>query len=108
MELEKKAQELSVKYNCKVTPIVFFDEEKKEEVIGFIKEPSRMVKLRVMDKAVTSSITASADLFDTILIKEESDSRFSDDKSENDKYYLGGVMEAFKTIEFAQSIFKKK
>ena len=108
MNIEKKLEELSTRENCRVLPIVFKDEETGEEVIGFIKEPSRAVKLRVMDKAMTSPVTASAELFESILLKEDSDKRFSSELSENDKYYLGGTMEAFKTVEMAVNTFKKK
>ena len=104
MEAQKKAESLSIKLNCKVLPIVFHDVETGEDIIGFIKEPSRMVKLRVMDKAMTAPVTASAELFDSIFIEEESDSRFLSD----DKYYLGATMEAFKTVEMAVNTFKKK
>lgn len=103
-EVQKKADELSLKLNCKVLPIVFHDEDTNEDIVGYIKEPSRVVKLRCMDKAMTASVTASSELFESILIQEESDSRFLTD----DKYFLGGTMEAFKTIEFAVNSFKKK
>lgn len=104
MEAQKKAEALSIKLNCKVLPIVFHDEDTGEDITGFIKEPSRMVKLRVMDKAMTAPVTASAELFDSIFIEEESDKRFLTD----DKYYLGATMEAFKTVEMAVNTFKKK
>lgn len=108
MDLEQRVKELSVKHNCTVMPIVFKDGETDEEIIGFIKEPSRMVKLRTMDKATISPITASAELFEAILLKEDSDERFSSEKSENDKYYIGGAMEAYKTVQVAVNQFKKK
>lgn len=108
VDVQKKAEELSLKLGCKVTPIVFYDEEKNEDVIGYIKEPNRMTKLRVMDKAMTSPVTASSELFDSIIVKEDSDPRFTSEKSEDDKYYIGGTMEAFKTVEIAVNTFKKK
>jgi hypothetical protein len=104
LEAEKKAEALSVKLNCKVLPIVFRDEETGEDIVGFIKEPSRMVKLRVMDKAMTAPVTASAELFDSIFIEDESDARFLS----VDKFYLGATMEAFKTVEMSINTFKKK
>jgi len=103
-EIQKKANALSIKLNCKVLPIVFHDEELNQDIIGFIKEPNRVVKLRVMDKAMTAPVTASAELFESIFIAEESDTRFLTD----DKYYMGGTMEAFKTVEIAVNTFKKK
>jgi len=108
MDLEQKVKELSSKHSCTVVPIVFKDEDTEEEVIGFIKAPSRMVKLRIMDKAQTGVITASAELFDAILLTEESDARFSSGKSVDDKFYLGGAMAAYDTIKISVNQFKKK
>lgn len=104
MELEKRILDLSSKYNCNILPIVFVDEDTQEELVGFMREPARAVKLRVMDKAMTAPVTAASELFDSIFIAEESDPRFLSE----DKYYLGGTMEAFKTVEMAVNTFKKK
>jgi len=103
-EVQLKADELSAKLGCKVLPIVFHDEENDTDIVGYIKEPSRVVKLRVMDKAMTSPVTASSELFDSIFLADDSNPLFL----KEDKYYLGGVMEAFKTVEMAVNTFKKK
>jgi len=103
-EIELKAVELSKRENCTVSPIVFVDEETQEQIIGYIKEPQRMLKLRVLDKAMTAPVTASSELFDSIFLAKDSDPRFLT----VDKYYLGGTMEAFKTVEMAVNTFKKK
>ncbi len=103
-KVEEKAQELSLKLNCTVLPIVFLDEETDEEIVGYIKEPSRVVKLRVMDKAMTSPVTAASELFESVFLADDSDKRIMSE----DKYYLGATMEAFKTVEMAVNTFKKK
>ena len=103
-EIEKKATELSAKLGCNVLPIVFVDEETNEQIVGYIKEPSRMVKLRAMDKAMTSPMTSASEMFEAIFLREESDPRIE----KEDKYYLGATMEAFKTVELAVNSFKKK
>jgi hypothetical protein len=100
------AAELSKKYNTTVQPIVFVKDE--EEIIGFIKTPSRMVKMRCMDEAVRGTLTAASTLFDAILLIEESDKRFSSGKSEDDDIYFGGALAAFGTIEILVDVFKKK
>ena len=107
-QIEAKAQQLSEREKCTVTPIVFLDEETDENVIGYIKTPSRLTKLRVLDKAMTSPVTAAADLFEAVLLKDESDPRFSSTHADHDKYYLGGTMEAFKLVEMSVNTFKKK
>jgi hypothetical protein len=74
---------------AKVSPIVFIDANTSEEN-GFIKEPKQDGKIGdVWTKAFTASMTASAELFDAIILREESDPRFTSEKSEDDKYYLG-------------------
>lgn len=107
-EIQAKADELSKKLSVNVLPIVFVDEDTQEQVIGFIKEPARFVKLRAMDKAMTAPMSASAELYDACVIKEESDARLYSDKPENDKYYMGATVEAFKTVEISVNSFKKK
>lgn len=105
-EIEQKAKELSVKYGVKVHPLLFKVRD-ESEVIGFIKEPPRFVKMRVMDKGLTQPITAASEIVDAYLIKEESDSRIYDEKPENDVYYIGAVKEAYGMIELAVNQLKK-
>jgi len=107
-EIDKKALELAEKNNCKVIPIVFHNEEQNEDIIGYIKEPNRINKLRAMDKSMSGAMTASAELFDSIILKEDSDPRFTSERSEDDKIYLGGALVAFQTIEMMVNTFKKK
>lgn len=105
-EIIDKAGALTTKEGCKVHPLVFGDID--DQIIGFIKEPPRHVKLRVMDKGLTQPATAAAEVVEAFLIKEESDSRIWDEKPENDKYYLGATMEAYNMINMAVNQFKKK
>jgi len=107
-EVALKAKELSAKHGAVVHPIVFKVEGSDDEVIGFMKEPPRFVKLRVMDKGLTSPITAASEVVDAYLIKEESDSRIYNESPENDKYYLGATLEAYNLVTLAVNQFKKK
>lgn len=106
-EILLKAGELSQRENCKVHPLVFVDED-DQQVIGFIKEPPRHVKLRVMDKGLTSPATAASEVVEAYLLKDDSDARLWEEKPENDKYYLGATMEAYNLISMAINQFKKK
>lgn len=99
--------ELSARENCPVHPLIFMASE-EDQVIGFIKEPPRHVKLRVMDKGLTQPATAASEVVEAFLIKDASDSRIWDEKPENDKYYLGAVMEAYNMINMSVNQFKKK
>lgn len=107
-EYEIKAEELSKTHGCKVRPIIFKDDETSEDVVGYVKEPSRLVKIRVMDKLVTSPITAAAELLDIILLKDDSDPRIYSEKPENDKYYLGASLAAVSLVQLSNDLFKKK
>jgi hypothetical protein len=106
-EILTKAGELSLKENGKVHPLIF-KSENDEQIVGYLKEPPRHVKLRVMDKGLTAPATAAAEVVDAFLIKEESDPRIWDEKPENDRYYLGATMEAYNLINMAVNQLKKK
>ncbi len=107
-EIQAKADELSTREGCKVHPLVFMTEDNIEKVVGFIKEPPRQVKLRVMDKGLTSPATAASEVVEAFLVKDASDPKIWDEKPENDKFYLGAVMEAYNMISMAVNQFKKK
>lgn len=106
-QILEKAGELSQRENCKVHPLIF-KAENDEMVVGYLKEPPRHVKLRVMDKGLTAPATAAAEVVDAFLLRDVSDSRIWDEKPENDKYYLGATMEAYNMINMAVNQFKKK
>lgn len=103
-----KAKELSLKYGVKVSPIVFKESKQSQEIIvGFIKEPPRFVKLRMMDKGMTSPITAASEVMETCLIKEESDARIYSELPENDVFYMGATMVVYAMVEVAINQLKK-
>jgi hypothetical protein len=103
-----KADELTKTLNVKVHPIVFQDNENSEPIIGFIKEPSRMVKLAVLDKSVMGGFSAAAEVLDSILIKEESDPRIYSENPEHDSIYLGAVSACYELITLNRNLLKKK
>lgn len=107
-EIKQKAEQLSAQHNCKVHPLVFQNPDTQEQVIGFLKEPPRIVKLRYMDKAMMGSATAGAEVIDAYLIKEESDSRIYVENSDFDSYYLGAIQELNSIITLSINQFKKK
>ena len=107
-EIQLKADELSQKHGSKVYPLVFMVEGSDDQVIGYIKEPPRFVKLRVMDKGFTNPISAASEVVDAYLIKEESDPRIWSEDQTNDKYYIGATLEAYNMVKLAINQFKKK
>ena len=108
LSVQEKAIALTQQYNCKVHPIVFKTADSDETVIGYLKEPPREVKLRMMDKGISSPITAASEVLDAYLIKSESDPRIYTDGADNDKYYIGATMEAYDLVKIAVNQFKKK
>jgi hypothetical protein len=104
----EKAVELSQQLGVKVHAIVFKEDADSTEVVGFIKEPSRAVKLAVLDKSVMGGFSAAAEMLDLILLKEHSDPRISSERSEDDKINLGAVMAAFDLVKFSTNTLKKK
>jgi hypothetical protein len=107
-EIQKKAGELSQRENCKVHPLIFVAEN-DEKVVGYIKEPMRIVKQRALDSAIQKGATVAAgELLEAILIKDASDPRIYVELPENDKYFLGASMACMELIKISQEQFKKK
>lgn len=102
-----RAAELSTKYACEVVPLIFRDDVKNEDVIGFFKMPNRPTKMRLLDKGMTSPVSAAGDAFELLLIREESDPRFYSEKSEDDRFYIGGATAVFATVQVSVNQFKK-
>ena len=102
---KKKADELGILHKCKVHPLVLLAANNSEEVIGYLKEPQRQVKSRLLDKiAAMEPISACSEVLEAYLIKEESDARILED----DKYFYAASLELYSTIQVAASVFKKK
>lgn len=108
VDVEAVAAALSKKYGCPVQPIVFQQSEDSEKIIGYIKEPSRLVKARTLDSAANGSFSAGLTLFESCLLVDESDPRLSSDKSEHDAIVLGGALAAIETIKIQVNTFIKK
>lgn len=108
VDVEARVIELEKKYSCKVHPIVFQEDEDSEKIIGYIKEPSRMLKARILDSATTGAVSNSITLLEAVLLTEESDPRFSSSKSEDDHIVLGGALSAMSTIKISTNQFVKK
>lgn len=105
---QEKADQLAEQLGTKVYPLIFKEEEDGEDIIGYIKEPSRAVKMAVLDKSVMGSVSAAAEMLDLIILKEHSDPRIFSEKPEHDKIYIGAVMAAFDLIKFSKNTAKKK
>lgn len=105
---QQKAAELSEQLKTTVHPLVFVAAENEEPVIGYVKEPTRAVKIAVMDKSLVGMYSASSEMLEVILLKEHSDPRISSERTEDDKYYLGAVMAVYEMIKVSVNMADKK
>lgn len=111
----EKAAALSQQLNgVKVHPIIFYregdTETQADPVIGYLKEPPRITKLRLMDEAQKrGEMEVAAELLSIALIKEASDYRLSSESQEFDDVYIGACLAATTTIvRVALNQYKKK
>lgn len=109
-QIEARADELSAALNVKVYPMELYLEDKPEaQVIGFLREPNRLAKIRSLDMAQThGSVESATTLLETCLIKEHSDPRIWSEDSAYDKLYIGAAMAASNLVQVSVNQFKKK
>jgi hypothetical protein len=110
VEMAEKAKQLTDKMGAKVHPILFYpSEEGVDPIKGYIKDPPRLAKIRILDKSYqVGEFSASAEMLDLCLIKEESDPRLYSEDQQYDHIYLGACYECQKLIRIATSQVKKK
>lgn len=110
VEVKAKAEQLSAKLGIKVHPFTaIIDSQASDFVIGYVKEPGRLVKMRAMDKVNMGQASfAYQELLEACLIKEESDERITSERSENDKYNLGCAEFCGKMLIIATDLTEKK
>jgi hypothetical protein len=106
-EIAAKAIELTAKHNVKVTPFYFVDEGTGEKIVGYLKEPIRLVKQRAMDKMLMGASGAGEDLLTVCLIREESSPRILSELSEDDSVFLGSCNAALGLVKVMQNQLKK-
>lgn len=97
-QIEETRAKLEYEHGRKVYAHVFLTEE-NEQIIGYLKDPERLVKMRALDMSAQSWTSAAEVLLQTSLIKEKSDSRILDEKSD-DKIFLAFLMKANELVKF--------
>jgi hypothetical protein len=101
-QVEKRAEQLTAEHGRKVIPLVYGSED--EPVVGYLKEISRIAKIRILDSALTGGMSACESLVDDCLIKEADYQKILND----DVYYIGVVNEINLMVRAAANQFKKK
>jgi len=99
-----KVKELCERFNVKTIHALVFRVSKDEPIcIGYMRDPHRAVKLRILDSSLQSAYTTCGNCLETYLIVEESDPRILED----DAFYLGAAKCLLDTVETAGNMFKK-
>jgi hypothetical protein len=106
VEVDLKAAELTEKLKVKIHPFSFFSGDKF--VIGYMKEPNRLDKMRAIDLFDASRTQAGDYLLRTSLIHEESDKDILDENPKNDTIYLGAISFAIQILQISTEQLKKK
>lgn len=107
-EILAKAGELSQREGCRVHPLCF-KAQTGEDIVGFIREPQRIVKQRALDAAIQKGTTVAAgELLEALIIRDESDPRIFSDDAQYDEFYFGASMACFELINISRNEFKKK
>lgn len=105
----QKAAEIGELLKTKVHPIVFKDPDTGKDIVGYLKEPSRLQKIAVMDKMYMSgAMSAASELYEVILLREYSDPRLYSENPEDDSVVLGGLQAASDLIKFLVNQFSSK
>jgi len=104
-DIFEKAQQLSTRFGVKVHPFLLKNGD--DQVIGYVKEPSRLSKYRYLDKAMTGAMSAALELLEVCLIKEESDPRITSEAPENDIYNIGAATFCASLLNIATDSLKK-
>lgn len=108
-QCQNKAAELSGLLNTKVHPVVFKDPDTGEDIDAYVKEPSRMQKIAVLDKmTMVGAYSASAELVDVLLIKEHCHPRVTSERSEDDAVYIGVLQAVTDLVKLLVNQAKKK
>jgi hypothetical protein len=112
--IEQKAKDLLAKVNLpgnipthKIHPIVC-REPSGIIAIGYLKEPNLQAKMAMLDMALQQPFSCAEQLYDTYIIKDESDARMYDKQPENDAFYLTGLDVTGKMVQMYSNAFKKK
>lgn len=91
-----------------VYPLIFKDEATGEDIFGYMKEPPRFVKLRILDKSMQGMFTAAQELLEAVLLKEYSSPRIYSDRPQDDEFNIGATMAAYELVKASVNQFKKK
>lgn len=107
-QAQVRADELTQSMGVKVHPIVFMGNSEDDIVVGYVKEPTRAVKIAVMDKSLVGMYSAANEMLDVVLLKEHSDVRIYSENPQHDKFNLGATMAVYELVKVSVNVADKK
>lgn len=97
-QIEEKRKQLETEHGRKVYAHSFLTET-GEQVVGYLKDPDRLTKMRALDISLQSLSNAAKTLLEVSLIKEESSPLILDENSD-DRIYFSFIMKANELLQF--------
>lgn len=105
-QIEEIKINLSKELSKDITAHVF-ETENGEQIVGFFKDPDRLVKMRALDMSLQSWTNSADVLLRSCLIEKYSDERILKDGSEYDKIYFSFLLKANELVQFYSEKQKK-
>lgn len=104
-----KAEELTKREGVKVTAILFYmNGNVNDPIVGFLKAPSRIAKVKIMDKGdQIGTYSAAAEALELCLLAKDSDMRLLSQAPEYDDIYMGALLAAQGLINASINQIKK-
>ena len=108
LKAEELSRELKSKGVHKVYPFVGYYEPTDEYITGFFKEPNRLAKMAVMDKAMLGAMSAVEEILPLVFLEEYSDKRIMSEDQTFDSLHFGFGVAVFACIEMVRNAASKK
>lgn len=113
-EVDAKVAELKAAHNCDIYAIVYVipgeGDADDELIAGYLKKPSVVAQMKIIDAAYSSPTSAGEMALRTGIIQEASNSNILNE-TKNPRYdtvFLGACQDALAIIKTARNQYKKK
>lgn len=104
-EILAKAAELGASLGCSVRPFAFT--HKGKQIVGFLREPSRDVKMSAMDKVFSGSIMKAGEEILRVCLLDQSSPEILSNDTENDVVFITSCRQAANMLEIYSNELKK-
>jgi len=105
-QIEETRKSLEEKLKRKVYAFAFVVEG-DEQVVAYLRDPERLLKMRAMDM-IMQSLTGSCEmLLKACIIEPESSSRIMSGLPEDDQIFMSALLEVQRVFKFYTDVLKK-